>query len=132
MRKIVLLILVISISWTAFCQDKCSNLIRIVSKEWKLDSLTKDGYRNKVFKILRQSIADSISVINLVKYLGKPSKIQKFYSGNTNKSYIQYEYFYWDSYTIPNEQLFESLYISFVFDETATFLQYIDDGMYCG
>jgi hypothetical protein len=131
MRIIVILILAILISGTAICQNKCSYLIRTFSKEWKLDSLTKEGYRSKVFKTLRQSIADSISVKDLVKYLGKPAKIQKFYSGNTNKNYIEYEYFYWDSYTIPNEQPFERFYISFVFDETATFLQYIDDGMSC-
>lgn len=132
MIKSIALSLAISVSVTSFCQEKCSNLIKTISKEWKHDSLTKEGYRSRIYKQLRHCIADSLSTIDLLKYLGKPVKIQKFYSGNTNKNFVQHEYFYWDSYTIPNEQPFERLYIAFVFDETGTFLQYIDNGMYCG
>ena len=131
MRKTFFLLLGALTFQTTICQSKCSDLIRTFSKEWKLDSLTRDGYRSRAFKFIRQSLADSVSPEDLINYLGKPAKIQRFYSGNSNKNYIQYEYFYWDSYTIPKESPFERLYIAFVFDQSGSHLQYIDDGMYC-
>src|SRR4051812_48893164 len=109
MKKPIFLFFAIFVSIIAVCQIKCSDLIKNVSKEWKRDSLTKTGYRSNAYKQLRQCLADSLTATELVKYLGKPAKIQKFYSGNSNRNYVQYEYFYWDSYTIPNEKPFERL-----------------------
>jgi hypothetical protein len=132
MKRLILLLLITFTSQISFSQDRSSAIIKRISKDWKHDSLTKDGYRMAVFKALRASLPDSLSPGDLLKYLGKPFQIQMFGSGNTHKSYVQYIYFYWDSYTIPNECCFERLYIAFVFDETDTHLLYIDDGMYCG
>jgi len=132
MKRLSLVLLIALISKIGSGQDPCSEIIKRISSDWKRDSLTRDGYRMAVFKALRSSAPDSLSPVYLLKYLGKPYQIQKFYSGNTHKYYVQYIYFYWDSYTIPHESPFERLYIAFVFDETGTYLLSIEDGTYCG
>src|SRR5438045_233797 len=112
--------------------SQCSQIILRISKDWKRDSLTANGFRTKVFKELRNCIVDTVAVEFLLKCLGKPAVVRKFYSGNTNKNYTEYIYYYWDSYTIPKEAPFERLYICFVYDENGKQLQYIDDGVFCG
>jgi len=139
MQKIIFFFLVISFEVPCAGQpnslntkNKCSEVIYRISKDWKQDSLTITGFRKSSFKELRNSIVDTIPVEILFKHLGKPAMERKFYSGITKSNYIEYIYYYWDTYTIPNEEPFERLYISFVYDKTGTFLQFIEDGMFCG
>lgn len=110
---------------------KTSEIIQIVSKDWKIDSLGDNGYRTKVFKDIRCSKIDPIDKKFLFDKLGKPSTIQKFYSGNTNKDYVGFRYYVLNMNENPKLKPFVGSFIEFVFDSEEKTLQYIDDGDYC-
>lgn len=109
-----------------------SVIISEISKEWKKDSIGKNGFRGRAFERLRYSKIDSISKEVLFKMLGTPHHISKFYSGNTRKNYVGYRYYVTCENDYPKEEFYIGSYIEFVFDENAnTFLEIID-GLYCG
>jgi hypothetical protein len=110
--------------------NNCSEVISRLSKDWKSDSLASKGIRLRIYKQIRNCQVDKLTSEFLVKNFGAPIK-RKFYSGNTDKNYVEYIYYYYDSCKIATEACFERLYISFVYDESETTLEYIDDGMEC-
>ena len=132
-------ILLIAISFKGLTQktlpvssELTSFVISEISKEWKKDSIGKNGFRASVFERLRYSKIDSISKEALFKALGKPHHTSKFYSGNTHKNYVGYRFYLLCENDYPKERFYMGSYIEFVFDENEiTFLEIID-GLYCG
>lgn len=109
-----------------------SVIISEISKEWKKDSIGKNGLRGRAFERLRYSKIDSISKEVLFKMLGTPHHTSKFYSGITRKNYVGYRYYVTCENDYPKEEFYIGSYIEFVFDENEnTFLEIID-GLYCG
>ncbi len=91
-----------------------SGILKSIGNEWKLDSNSCKGYRISKADLILKSKIDSITSQYLFSHLGKPNKVQKFYSGITNKNYIGYIYYiYKDACPKIN---FEGEAIQFVFE----------------
>jgi len=107
-----------------------AEVIEQVSNQWKQDSNSCKGYRLKVFKDVLKSQIDSTSKEFIFSKFGKPNQIQKFYSGNTKKSYVGYIYFVYKD-RCPKIEL-DGFAIQFVFDESERYLVEISEIEYCG
>ncbi len=107
-----------------------TDVIRLVAKDWQADSSSCLGLRFKVYKSLLRSRPDGITKEELIRQLGKPDIIQKFFSGITRKNYFEYIYFTHKD-NCPKIQL-EGLSIGFVFDENGITLLEITEHEYCG
>ena len=112
--------------------EPTSIVISEISKEWKKDSIGKNGFRAHIFERLRYSKIDTVSKETLYRTLGKPHHISKFYSGNTHKNYVGYRYYILCENDYPKEISYWGSYIEFVFDESEIILLEIIDGEYCG
>src|SRR5688572_14509366 len=74
-------------------KQNLSIVIEQVSIQWKKDSNSCIGYRQKVVNDILKCQIDEVSKNQIILQLGTPNKIQKFYSGNTNKNYVGYIYY---------------------------------------
>src|SRR5688500_3567362 len=96
--KSILCICFVYCGITAFAQNGAATsatiteVIQRIGHEWKADSLGTTGYRYNFLTELVSARPDSINKELLIQKLGKPQRIQKFYSGNTNKHYVEYIY----------------------------------------
>jgi hypothetical protein len=105
--------------------DSCSNVCKLVSYFWKLDSLANNGFRLYSYDRLLNCKVDKVSVDYLIMELGKPNEVR-----NTNQG-IQYVYYYFDSKRMPKEygNPFECGYIYFMFNNKTKILETIGDGV---
>lgn len=130
----LLLLLFLSVGLSTFGQQTngitTSSLLLQVSDGWKKDSIGATQFRLQHFKVIRESKVDSVSKDFLYKTLGKPYRVQHFIVGFGSKrgSYVGFVYLiFYEKFEVP----YMGPYIIFVFDESETLLQYIDDGDYC-
>jgi hypothetical protein len=128
------LIIILSFLAPLFCYSQqarsTSEILKEVGNNWKTDSLSCKGYRLKLTDRVVKSKIDTITKDLLFSNLGKPNRIQKFYSGNTNKNYVGYIYYiYLDE--CPKMQVAGAA-IQFVFEETGVYLVEITEIDYCG
>ena len=132
MKVILSCIIFSGMSFTSNSQTKqhLSDLIEQVSNEWKNDSNSCKGYRLTVAQTILRSQIDSLSKRKLYLKLGKPNRIQKFYSGVTNKNYVGYIYYTYKD-NCPKITL-DGRAIQFVFDESETTLLEITEIEFCG
>src|SRR5688572_21861088 len=73
--------------------NACSVVIKYASNDWKKDSSSCLGLRQKHFESLRHSVVDSVNKDFLISNLGIPNRVQKFYQGGKNfVGYIYYIY----------------------------------------
>lgn len=127
--KIILAFGFLFFSLIGFSQSsECSGLLKAISVEWKKDSMTSNGFRNQVYKQILECKKYDIKPEQLISYLGAPFEIQKWTQGKQKG--VGYSYYYWNSYTIPNQKPFEQLIITFNFNEDGNFL-YVAESMAC-
>lgn len=107
-----------------------SEAIQAASADWRKDSSSCLGLRQKIYKPILHSRPDSITKEQLFQKLGKPNRIQKFYSGTTNKNYVEYIYYVYKD-QCPKISV-EGYAIGFIFDESEINLVEIADHEYCG
>lgn len=107
-----------------------TSLLDQISTQWKQDSTSCKGYRNSVSKLLLETKIDSVDKNFLLSRLGKPDRIEKFYSGNTHKNYVSYIYYVYKDACPKLGYL--AFAIQFIFDEFERSLVGIDEIEYCG
>ena len=129
MRSILTISFIVLSHLTFAQKTDCSEFLKNISIDWKSDSLTKTGFRNNVAKQILACKSLDLSPQQLVEYLGKPFNISNWTQGR-NKRGTGYSYFFWHSDTPPGKTPFESLAVTFNFDENGKFL-YVAENMYC-
>lgn len=107
-----------------------SQVINLVSNQWRQDSNSCNGYRFSVCKDIFTARIDSVSKESIFLQLGKPNITQKFYSGTTNKNYVSYIYYLYKD-QCPKIEV-EGLAVEFIFDEFEHHLIKITEVDYCG
>ena len=95
--KLLLVFVIIFSANYCYSQTALSAVLVQFSDGWKKDSLSCEGYRDKVAGSVLKSRIDSVSKDFLFKCFGPPNKIQKFTSGlrSNRKTYVGYIYIYY-------------------------------------
>ena len=129
----ILLLTSLSFLFIVVCKGQSagstSEVLRGIGTNWKKDSLSCNGYRLSVAEQILKSKVDSIGKIYLISTIGQPNKVQKFYSGVTNKNYVGYIYYIYKD-NCPKIDV-ESAAIQFVFDESEKYLIEVNQIEYC-
>lgn len=73
-------------------RQKCSDLIRTVSKGWKMDSLAGNGYRKTVYRDFLNCSIDGLTKLDVIQFLGAPNEKHYFYGGR-----VGFDYYYIDA-----------------------------------
>ena len=120
LKKKILPILVLSMmSFSLNAQNSfhdslslCSNMMDVSSYFWKKDSLANNGYRLSTYDKMSNCKLDIISRDALLKYLGRPIRVEKI--SNNVEEYI---YFTYDYRQIPKGEVKSKVvyFISFLF-----------------
>ncbi|MEI9807992.1 MAG: hypothetical protein WDO16_09020 [Bacteroidota bacterium] len=123
-------IFLVALASKAQTNQNLSNVIERVSEQWKKDSNSCKGYRQKVVKDILKCQIDAVNKNQIFLQLGKPNQTQKFYRGNTDKNYVGYIYYvYIDN--CPKITV-DGYAIQFVFAESENTLLEITEINYCG
>jgi hypothetical protein len=137
--KVTIFLLCILYSNSSFGQKtqannatSCSEVLKLITIEWKKDSLGITGYRAKYFEPLKNCKPDNITKKVLFDRLGIPSIIRKTAFGKPWKNHVEYVYFIINVDPKGKHNPFEGLYIAFVFDENESYLEQVIDGDFCG
>jgi hypothetical protein len=104
----------------------CSRIIELKSYYWKLDSLGANGYRLCSSDEILKCQLDKIKLDDLLKYFGKPNKVEKSSQG------VEYIYYYFDYRRLPKEvnSVAAIYFIGFFFKDDSKYVNEITSGYY--
>ena len=96
MKRFLLCFLLLSFKKEGYGQNNynCSELMCILSKEWKEDSTGNGGFRQANTKSILDCKPDNLTKEFILQTLGKPNKVQKLYKG------YQLQYYFYDARTL--------------------------------